>query len=83
VRVRIGDGYRGWPEEAPFDRVILTASPPEIPAALVEELAPGGILVAPVGQDYQELVRWTKGPEGVRKERLGGVRFVPMVPGGR
>jgi protein-L-isoaspartate(D-aspartate) O-methyltransferase len=81
VHVRIGDGYRGWPEEAPFDRIVLTASPPEMPRALVDQLAEGGIIVGPVGDDRQELVRWSKRGGRLEKEILGGVRFVPMVPG--
>jgi protein-L-isoaspartate(D-aspartate) O-methyltransferase len=83
VRVRIGDGYRGWPEAAPFDRVLLTAAPREVPAALIEQLAEGGVLVAPVGDagQVQRLVRWTKRGRAVQKEELGTVRFVPMVPG--
>jgi protein-L-isoaspartate(D-aspartate) O-methyltransferase len=80
VHVRIGDGYQGWPDKAPFDRVILTAAPPTMPQALVDQLRVG-ILVAPVGDDFQVLVRWTKRADGISKERLGGVRFVPMVPG--
>jgi protein-L-isoaspartate(D-aspartate) O-methyltransferase len=51
VQVRIGDGYAGWPERAPFDRIILTAAPPEVPRALLDQLADGGILVAPVGRE--------------------------------
>ena len=84
VHVRVGDGYKGWPEKAPFDRIILTAAPPELPAALVEQLAPGGVLVAPVGDldKVQELYRYRKGADGkLSKEELGSVRFVPMVPG--
>jgi protein-L-isoaspartate(D-aspartate) O-methyltransferase len=81
VHVRIGDGYRGWPEAAPFDRIMLTAAPADVPQALVDQLRPGGILVAPVGDDLQVLVRWTKTGAGMEKERLGGVRFVPMVRG--
>jgi protein-L-isoaspartate(D-aspartate) O-methyltransferase len=82
VQVRIGDGYRGWPEAAPFDRIIVTAAPPELPAELGRELRPGGILVAPVGKDAQMLVRYTKRPDGeLEQERLGRVLFVPMVPG--
>jgi protein-L-isoaspartate(D-aspartate) O-methyltransferase len=86
VNVRIGDGYRGWPEKAPFDRVLLTAAPPEVPAALVAQLREGGILVAPVGAEgqVQRLVRWRKRPGGeLDKEELGLVRFVPMVPGSK
>jgi protein-L-isoaspartate(D-aspartate) O-methyltransferase len=82
VHVRFGDGYVGWPEEAPFDRILVTAAPPEIPAALIEQLAPGGRLVAPVGAapDLQRLVIIEKDKNGVvsRREDLG-VRFVPML----
>lgn len=81
VHVRIGDGYAGWPEHAPFDRIILTAAPPDLPPALVAQLRMGGIIVAPIGIDLQMLVRWVKGPDGMREQELGGVRFVPMVPG--
>ena len=56
VDVRTGNGYLGWPDRAPFDRIIVTAAPPEIPKALVEQLAVGGIMVVPVGTDYQEIV---------------------------
>ncbi len=81
VRVRIGDGYRGWPDRAPFDRVILTAAPPKMPQALIDQLKDGGIVVAPVGEaDDQVLVRWTKRGGVLDKQRLGAVRFVPMVP---
>ncbi len=84
VEVRIGDGYQGWPEQAPFDRVILTASPPEIPQALVDQLAPGGRLVAPVGEraDVQYLMTVDKDADGNVTLRKGdAVRFVPMVKG--
>ena len=81
VEVRIGDGYAGWPEHAPFDRILLTAAPPTMPAALVEQLAEGGSIVAPVGDVDQDLVRWTKRSGRLEKENLGAVRFVPMVPG--
>ena len=83
VQVRIGDGYRGWPEQAPFDRILLTAAPPDIPQALLDQLAPGGRLVAPVGASYgvQEIVVADKLQDGtiVRTTDLP-VRFVPMVP---
>ena len=83
VQVRVGDGYAGWPELAPFDRVILTAAPPEIPTALLDQLAEGGVLVAPVGEQHetQWLVRIRKKDGGLTRERLEPVRFVPMVPG--
>jgi protein-L-isoaspartate(D-aspartate) O-methyltransferase len=82
VTVRQGDGYRGWPEEAPFDRVILTASPPEIPQTLIDQLARGGRLVAPVGQfGGQELVLIEKKVDGtLRRRSVGPVAFVPMKP---
>lgn len=79
VHLRIGDGYAGWPEEAPFDRILLTAAPPELPSALAEQLVEGGLLVAPVGADQQLLVRYTKHGQALAAERLGAVRFVPMV----
>jgi protein-L-isoaspartate(D-aspartate) O-methyltransferase len=83
VTVRSGDGYRGWPEEAPFDRIILTAAPPEIPHALIDQLRPGGIMVAPVGSSpvMQRLVFIRKGPDGkIRTRSVIPVAFVPMVP---
>ena len=80
VTVRIGDGYQGWPEQAPFDAVLLTAAPPSIPRPLVEQLKIGGRLIAPVGGFNQQLVRLTKtGPEETREETLLPVRFVPMT----
>ncbi len=79
VTVRHGDGYGGWPEEGPFDAVILTAAPPQIPKALIEQLAAGGRLVAPVGRHYQELVVVTSGPDGPVGEVILPVRFVPMT----
>ncbi len=82
VTVRIGDGYQGWPERAPYDRILLTAAPPAIPPALVAQLAEGGILVAPVGADrYQRLLRLRKRDGRVTEEDLGPVLFVPMVEG--
>jgi protein-L-isoaspartate(D-aspartate) O-methyltransferase len=83
VHVRVGDGYRGWPEEAPFDRIIVTAAPPEIPPALVEQLADPGRLVLPVGTTYQELVLVEKRDGKVSRRTVTGVRFVPMVHGDR
>jgi protein-L-isoaspartate(D-aspartate) O-methyltransferase len=82
VRVRTGDGYAGWPEEAPFDRIILTASPEEMPGELVKELAEGGVLVAPLGPKKDQRLRRLRKKDGViTEEDLGGVRFVPMIPG--
>jgi protein-L-isoaspartate(D-aspartate) O-methyltransferase len=83
VAVRAGDGYKGWPEEAPFDRIILTAAPPEIPQSLISQLAPGGRLIAPVGSlPDQQLVLIEKAADGkLRRRTLAPVMFVPMVPG--
>ncbi len=82
VHVRAGNGYDGWPEHAPFDRVIVTAAPAEVPAALLDQLTPDGMLVAPVGwgEWTQRLLRYRKVGERTEIEDLGGVRFVPMVP---
>ena len=82
VTVRIGDGYKGWPEKAPFDRIILTASPPRIPRALLNQLSrEKGVLVAPEGDYTQELITITRTGNTYERERHGFVRFVPMVPG--
>ena len=81
VYVYVGDGYVGLPEEAPFDVIILTASPPEIPQTLMGQLKNGGILVAPVGEYQQELVKLVKSETGVTRRTITYVRFVPMVHG--
>lgn len=82
VTVRQGDGYRGWPEKAPFDRIILTAAPPEIPEVLLNELSPGGILVAPVGVGAQNLIVVQRSTDGKTTTRsVLPVRFVPMIKG--
>jgi protein-L-isoaspartate(D-aspartate) O-methyltransferase len=82
VAVHEGDGYRGWAEEAPFDRIVLTAAPADIPKALVDQLAPGGRLVAPVGKGAeQSLIVVDKNRRGTIQIRsVGAVAFVPMVP---
>ena len=82
VTVRNGDGYLGWPEEAPFDIILVTAAPEEVPAALVAQLKPGGRLVVPVGPvaDVQDLKLIEKDAAGsVRTRSIIPVRFVPMV----
>jgi len=82
VRVRHGDGYNGWPEEAPFDGIIVTCAVGQIPPPLVEQLAPGGRMVIPVGPPYavQSLMLVEKDADGtVRSRSLMPVRFVPLV----
>ena len=83
VHVRAGDGWAGWPSLAPFDRILVTAAPPTVPQALVDQLADGGILVIPVGSQgrNQRLVRYTKRGGALTEEDLGAVIFVPMVRG--
>jgi len=86
VRVRHGDGYRGWPETAPFNAVIVTAAAPEIPPALLAQLAPGGRLIMPVGphDGVQWLVLVEKDDRGRPGQRtLIPVRFVPLIRGGK
>jgi protein-L-isoaspartate(D-aspartate) O-methyltransferase len=84
VHVRVGDGYHGWPEEAPFDRIVVTAAPPELPRTLLAQLTEDGVLVSPVGEQdafEQSLVRVRKGGGRLELEDLGGVAFVEMLPG--
>ena len=85
VRTRTGDGYAGWPDAAPFDRIIVTAAPPEVPATLIDQLKESGLIAIPVGTAVQELrvIRRTAG--GLQVLRTLPVRFVPMVrkPGGQ
>lgn len=83
VRVRVASDTLGWPEEAPYDAIIVTAGAPRVPQELLEQLAAGGRLVIPVGsRDLQELVRVVGGPEGPVMTNLGPCRFVPLVGGG-
>ncbi|GAA0542632.1 protein-L-isoaspartate(D-aspartate) O-methyltransferase [Rhizomicrobium palustre] len=97
IATKLGDGFKGWPEQAPFDRILLTAAVPEVPAALVEQLKLGGILVAPIGEqpysrpgdvpsgglesNYQLLTKMIRTETGLKKEALIPVLFVPMLPG--
>ncbi len=83
IDVRIGDGYAGWPEKAPFDGIVVTAAAAQVPPALVAQLKPGGRMVIPVGGagDVQWLRLVTKGADGrVSEKRIIPVRFVPLVP---
>jgi protein-L-isoaspartate(D-aspartate) O-methyltransferase len=79
VEVRIGDGYLGWPEAAPFDAIIVTAAPETIPQPLIDQLADGASMVVPVGLHYQELILLTKKKGKVHQRSIANVRFVPMV----
>ena len=84
IEVRIGDGYAGWPEKAPFDGIVVTAAAPRVPQALVDQLKLGGRMVIPLGGpgDIQYLKLLTKRPDGaVEEKRVLPVRFVPLVPG--
>ena len=79
VTVRHGDGYRGWPEEAPFDAIVVTAAPDHVPQPLIDQLAPGGRLVIPVGTELQQVLLVEKDAEGTHTRALLPVRFVPMT----
>ncbi len=79
VQVKTGNGYLGWPERAPFDAIIVTAAPDEVPQALVDQLAVGGTMVVPVGSGFQQMVTITKRESGVIERRTIPVAFVPMV----
>ena len=83
VAIRVGDGSYGWKEEAPFNAIITTAAVPAIPGYLVDQLAPGGRLVVPVGsrdmQTLYKLTRSAENPDEIKKEDLGGCRFVSLI----
>lgn len=79
VHTRIGDGYQGWPEAAPFDAIVVTAAPERIPQPLLDQLKVGGRMVIPVGAFFQDLLVLTKTPNGVDKKNIIPVRFVPMT----
>ena len=79
IAYRVGDGYRGWPEAAPFGAILVTAAPDHVPRALVDQLVVGGRLVIPVGASVQKLMVITRTAEGTRREEILPVRFVPMT----
>ena len=79
VRTRQGNGYAGWPDAAPFDKIIVTAAPPEVPQTLVDQLAVGGIMIVPVGRGTQMMTVIRKTPDGVVRRETIAVRFVPMI----
>lgn len=82
IFVKWGDGYKGWPEYAPFDAIIVTAAPDEIPQELLKQLKVGGRMVIPIGSVFQELYLVVRTESGIEKKNLLPVRFVPMVSGG-
>jgi len=79
VHLRVGDGYRGWPEAAPFDAIMVTAAPDHIPQPLIEQLREGGRLVLPVGRYEQDLVLIRRTSGGIKRQTILPVRFVPMI----
>ena len=79
VRIKLGNGYEGWPEHAPFDAIVVTAAPEQVPQALIDQLALGGKMVIPVGAGSQELLVITKTASGIVERRSLAVRFVPMT----
>jgi protein-L-isoaspartate(D-aspartate) O-methyltransferase len=92
ITTKHGDGYKGWPEQAPFDRILLAAAPPSVPPVLIEQLKPGGELIAPVGtlsegngtaaeSFSQRLTKMIRTETGVKEEVLIPVLFVPMLSG--
>ena len=78
VHLRVGDGSQGWPEAAPFDAIVVTAAPAEVPPPLLDQLSMGGRLVIPVGTSSQTLFVFTRGPEGIDRRQVAPVRFVPL-----
>ncbi len=82
IEIKCADGYLGWPQEAPFDAIIVTAAAPDIPEELVKQLKTGGRMVIPLGDIFQELYVITKNEDGtIKKEHIIPVRFVPMIKG--
>jgi protein-L-isoaspartate(D-aspartate) O-methyltransferase len=84
IEVRIGDGYKGWPEKGPFDGIVVTAAAPKVPQALVDQLKPGGKLVIPIGErwEVQKLLLIVRNADGtLQQKNVLPVRFVPLVPG--
>ncbi len=79
VSVRVGDGREGWPEHAPYDRAYLTCAGESVPSRVVEQVRPGGLVLAPIGSTHQRLVRARKRDDGsLKRQHHGQVRFVPL-----
>ncbi len=84
IHLKVGDGYGGWPEEAPFDAILVACAPVQVPEKLIEQLKPGGRMIVPVGEQVfgQELLYITKNLAGkVQRKKVMSVRFVPMIKG--
>lgn len=80
IHLRLGDGSRGWPEAAPFDRIMITAAAPDVPRPLVEQLSPDGLLVAPIGDDWLQMLRiYRREGAELRARDIEGARFVPLI----
>lgn len=79
IHFRVGDGYAGWPEAAPFDGILVTAAPEKVPQPLLDQLKVGGKLVIPVGSFFQDLLVYTRTPTGIERKNVAPVRFVPMT----
>ncbi|MEL6438614.1 MAG: protein-L-isoaspartate(D-aspartate) O-methyltransferase [Cyanobacteria bacterium J06621_8] len=79
VHLKTGDGHQGWAEHAPYNAIVVTAAPPEVPPALIDQLAINGKLVIPVGTSHQQLLVLTKAKAGIVTQKTFSVRFVPMV----
>ena len=84
ITTRVGDGSKGWPEQAPIGRILVTAAAADVPPALADQLDEGGIMIVPVGEEYgdQQVLRVTRTADGFDHEQLLPVRFVPLVEGG-
>ena len=85
ITTKLGDGHQGWPEQAPFDRIIVTAAAEGVPETLVQQLKPGGVMIVPVekagGRGEQVLIRVERSEDGIREKELLPVRFVPLLAG--
>lgn len=81
VSMKHGDGWQGWPSKAPFDSIIVTAAPTEVPVALLQQLSDGGRLVIPVGAQEQVLRVYQRSGDEISSQDIEAVRFVPLVPG--
>ena len=79
IHVRIGDGYKGWPDKAPFDAIIVTAAPPKVPQPLLDQLKVGGRMIIPVGEIHQGLILIQRTATGYERRNVLPVRFVPMT----